>query len=493
MARFAIDLFSLLLYNTVDMKKTNNHNIYAFSVRLLAVFAVVFAVTFIALPHSANASFNPLNPIDPFGLFSGNNNDSKKTVNNYTNSNVNSPGATLNVNDNRVTVNGNTNSDVAVNNPTGTHYYEDDYRSDRYPTLSVTCSVSDTRISEGDSVTWRAYVSGGTGSYRYDWEGTDGLGGSSQTVRKTYYGEGTKFGTITVHSGAQNVTRACENVVRVDYDDDYYDDNYDDDNYDDDYYNDSLSVSCSPDVNSANIGDYITWRAYVSGGNGSYRYTWSGSEGLDSSNSRTVSKRYSNTGTKTAKVTVRSGSRSITRTCDDVRIYDNGNYRYPSSYNPIRLGALEVSCYPSVNTAAVGQKVSWGVAATGGAGNYVYSWSGTDNISGILESTYPTYWSTGVKTASVTVRSGSEIVTRACTGGINVVPAAVSRTTTNTTVVKNTTDNTKTNVSDNNENGNLSAASLFAIDHIPWGWVLLLVIFALMVVVAYLVAQKNKK
>lgn len=70
-----------------------------------------------------------------------------------------------------------------------------------------------------------------------------------------------------------------------------------------------LGVSCSGAPSSANIGDTVVWSASPLGGNGSYSYTWSGSEGLSGS-SGSVSKVYASTGTKNASVRVVSGAQT---------------------------------------------------------------------------------------------------------------------------------------------------------------------------------------
>src|SRR5690606_13380479 len=50
--------------------------------------------------------------------------------------------------------------------------------------LVVSCRPSKSRIDEGESVVWTATVDGGTGSYSYDWSGSDNLNGSSRNVTK---------------------------------------------------------------------------------------------------------------------------------------------------------------------------------------------------------------------------------------------------------------------------------------------------------------------
>ena len=45
-------------------------------------------------------------------------------------------------------------------------------------------------------------------------------------------------------------------------------------------YYQPLTVSCSANTASGNTGSAVTWSAYASGGNGSYTYSWTGSDGI---------------------------------------------------------------------------------------------------------------------------------------------------------------------------------------------------------------------
>ncbi|MES2134831.1 MAG: hypothetical protein V4449_01140 [Patescibacteria group bacterium] len=77
------------------------------------------------------------------------------------------------------------------------------------PTLSAYCNVAPASGYSGDTFTWTAYPSGGTGSYTYSWTGSDGLSGTTQSVAKSYSTSGTKTGSVTVVSGGQSVGATC--------------------------------------------------------------------------------------------------------------------------------------------------------------------------------------------------------------------------------------------------------------------------------------------
>jgi len=71
----------------------------------------------------------------------------------------------------------------------------------------------------------------------------------------------------------------------------------------------SLSVSCSVSTTTPTVGGTVTWSSNVSGGTGSYTFSWSGTEALAGA-SGSVSKAYTTTGIKTASVSIASGGSS---------------------------------------------------------------------------------------------------------------------------------------------------------------------------------------
>jgi len=80
---------------------------------------------------------------------------------------------------------------------------------------------------------------------------------------------------------------------------------------------------------------------------------------------------------------------------------------------------LGVSCYSSKTFANVGDTVVWSASSYGGNGNYYVSWKGTDGFSSTGQSASMRYNSSGSKTASVTVTSGNQTISRNC-NSINV-------------------------------------------------------------------------
>ncbi|TSD05640.1 MAG: hypothetical protein Greene07147_345 [Parcubacteria group bacterium Greene0714_7] len=94
--------------------------------------------------------------------------------------------------------------------------------------------------------------------------------------------------------------------------------------------------------------------------------------------------------------------------------------------NSTSSGVLSGSCSVSPTSVYTGSPVTWTASASGGAGSYTYSWSGTDSLSGTVASISKIYTTVGTKTASVTVTSPSGVTSvtlqgeKHCSGGTKV-------------------------------------------------------------------------
>lgn len=422
----------------------------------------------IAIPDRANACIKALGFLDPFCVVSGDaqlpipgfNSGSDQTTNNYTNSN----------NITNSNVNSNINTNTNTNGGTPVYVYDND--NSNSSSLGVSCYSTPTAAAVGDTVIWRASPYGGNGNYHVTWSGTNGLSGNGMSISKRYSSDGTKNASVTVTSGSRTISRNCNNSVDIyDYDNDNYDNDYD---YDD--YDSSLSVSCSADTTFAPAGSRVTWRAYVSGGNGNYRYDWDGDENLNGS-SKSQSIVYDNSGTKRASVEVRSGSRTVTRSCSNYVTVGVQNTYVQNTNAP----SFQIACYPDKTSARIGTPVTWSVEAVGGSGNYSYSWIGTNGLSGNSYSVMTTYGSAGTKSATVTVTDANgRTASQSCGSTVYV-----SNPSTGGTTVK------PVDKDDDSDSG-YSAAALFSVENIPWGWVMLLVILVLLGAVIYLIFNRNK-
>jgi hypothetical protein len=182
----------------------------------------------------------------------------------------------------------------------------------------------------------------------------------------------------------------------------------------------ALNGSCTINPSVAGVNQDVSFSASASGGNGSYSYSWTGDNGINS-NAQSFTGRYSFSGYKTATVTIRSGSETITRTCG-VNIQDNN----------FVSGAY---CVANPTNAGINQNVTWTAYVNnvnGNFGNYSYSWSGTDGLFGNGQSISRSYNIPGFKTASVTITGNGQTITTTCNTNINGVLANQS----NVTVIR---------------------------------------------------------
>ena len=193
----------------------------------------------------------------------------------------------------------------------------------------------------------------------------------------------------------------------------------------------ALNGSCTINPSIASVNQDVSFSASASGGNGSYSYSWTGDNGINS-NAQNFTGRFAFSGYKTATVTIRSGSETITRTCG-VNIQDNN----------FVSGAY---CVANPSNAGINQNVTWTAYVNnvnGNFNNYSYSWSGTDGLFGNGQSISRSYNIPGFKTASVTITGNGQTITTTCNTNINGVLANQS----NVTVIRDQGTNLGTPVS----------------------------------------------
>lgn len=202
---------------------------------------------------------------------------------------------------------------------------EDDDNED----IGVSCRVSDTRVEVGEYVTFTADVSEGNSPFDYDWRGDIDGNERSERVKFSSPGRYDVRVTVTDDDGDED-SDDCSTVVVGDDDDDDSD----------------LKISCSVNTTRTGVGQTVYWTTNVSGGNGNYDYDWSGSDSLDGNRS-TISKSYSTTGTKTARVTVESGSKSKSLECPTVVIGSGVVlYQGPNQGNLASLSSVYLNQVP---------------------------------------------------------------------------------------------------------------------------------------------------
>lgn len=188
--------------------------------------------------------------------------------------------------------------------------------------LDASCSGSPSNPDEDERVTWTARPTGGDGYYKYEWSGTDGLGGNSKSINENYNNSGTKNATVRISSNGETITRTCS--VRVS--------NNNNNNKD-------VEAYCRAYPNNGDINNTIEWTVYPDGGNGSYKYDWSGDNNLSGSN-KSITKKYTTSGRKEAEVRVKSDGNTVTVRCYAFINNDQIVYNPPNNDGGIYLSSI---------------------------------------------------------------------------------------------------------------------------------------------------------
>ena len=151
-----------------------------------------------------------------------------------------------------------------------------------------------------------------------------------------------------------------------------------------------FSVVCRASDVSLDIGDSVTYYATVSGGRPPYSYDWSGDA---DGNSRTVTVRYTSSGTKEVTVTAEDSEGNIASDdCPDVLV----DREYEDQEDD-----LEVICRVSDTSIEEDDSVTYTVDVNGGNSPYLYDWSGDAN--GSSRSVTVRYTSSGTKEVTIEV------------------------------------------------------------------------------------------
>lgn len=169
------------------------------------------------------------------------------------------------------------------------------------PVLTGYCSVNVTPDVDASTyqIYWDSNVYGNASSPSFSWTGSDGLSASTQSVNKTYSGNGLRTGNVRIQTDGEAFVLNCSadtqrgSVSST---------------------NDHLGGYCS----SSASGMTVTWTASIYGGDITtpYNYMWSGTDGLTaSSTSYFAEKTYTTEGIKNARVEVTSGGERLALQC----------------------------------------------------------------------------------------------------------------------------------------------------------------------------------
>ena len=178
-----------------------------------------------------------------------------------------------------------------------------------------------------------------------------------------------------------------------------------------------LAASCAASHFNPARGQAVTWFSSATGGDGSYTYAWSGTDGL-SGNTNTVTKAYGTNGDKFATLSVTSGGQMVTVSCASIMVGAGGGQSVTSP-------GFGASCYSLPESALPGESVTWLSIVSGVTASTTYAWDGTDGLSGDRPMISKTYTSNGVKAAMLTVTNGSNRIVAACVNGVRIGPARI--------------------------------------------------------------------
>lgn len=202
---------------------------------------------------------------------------------------------------------------------------------------------------------------------------------------------------------------------------DYYEPNYD---YYYDYYEPNYDYYYEPSYNSYDYSYYPSYSSYptyvptvstpsYTGGYipapyPTYVPTTSGSSNANANSSS------NNTNTNTSNNVNNNVNTNNVNIVFGTPISGTG-----STYYPPNNATLDGNCTISPSSVGVNQDVRFSANATGGNGYYTYSWTGTDGVSASGQSFTGRYQYPGYKTATVTITSGGQSISRSCSVSVD--------------------------------------------------------------------------
>lgn len=247
------------------------------------------------------------------------------------------------------------------------------------PPLVATCTATPASGPAPLFVSFSSTVTGGTGSYEYDWNFGDGSPhASTANAAHTYSAAGSYTATLTVTSGTH--TTNCTQAVSA--------------------TGSTMTVTCTASPASGIAPLTVSFGVTASGGPSAYSYLWDFGDSVTSTVQNPIHA-YPTPGLYHAVVTVTSGGQ--TAQCQkDVSVTQ----------------LLTVGCEASPTSGPAPLSVFFKVWAAGGIGLYTFNWTFGDGGTSTQIEPNHVYAAPGTYTATVTVKSGDQ--TKTCSQVITV-------------------------------------------------------------------------
>jgi len=229
------------------------------------------------------------------------------------------------------------------------------------PSVSVASSQNPTDV--GNTVTFSASPSGGSGSYTYQWYVGGGAvsGATSSTYATSFSSSGTEEIYVVIYDSVGNSAQSSTLDETVNAD---------------------PSVTVASSQNPTDVGNTVTFTASPTGGTGSFTYQWYvNSAAISGATSSTYSTSFSSSGSPTIYVIV----------TDSV-----GNTAQSSTLTQTVNPDPSTSISSSQNPTDIGNTVTFTATASGGTGSYSYAWT----VDGATQSSTASEMSTSFSSAA---------------------------------------------------------------------------------------------
>ena len=205
------------------------------------------------------------------------------------------------------------------------------------PSVSISTSQNPTDV--GNSITFTAAGSYGTGSYTYQWylngNAVSGATNASYTISFGNAGSDSIYVVLADSVGNKATSSTLTETVNVD-----------------------PSVTIKSSQNPTDVGNSVTFAATASGGVSPYTYTWYNDGTLGSSTISTYTVSFSLSGSYTIEIIITD---------------KNGNKAYDNFTETVHVDP-SVAISSSQNPTAVGTSVIFSAATSGGTGPFAYTW-----------------------------------------------------------------------------------------------------------------------